>query len=210
MTVAAAPMPDPLPLFPLQTVLFPGGLLPLKVFEARYLDLISHCMRAREPFGVACIIRGNEAGSAADGMRIEAVGVLAHLEDVDAEQAGILKVSCTGGSRFRLLQAPVQRPDGLWVGTAKTVPDDDHVAPEPHFEQTVEALKQAADALAAQGVRAIGQPYRWADAGWVANRWSELLPVSLVAKQRLMELEDPLARLRLVDEFLRSRRVHKD
>ena len=90
------------------------------------------------------------------------------------------------------------------------MPDDDHVAPEPHFEQTVEALKQAADALAAQGVRAIGQPYRWADAGWVANRWSELLPVSLVAKQRLMELEDPLARLRLVDEFLRSRRVHKD
>lgn len=210
MTAAAAPtMPDPLPLFPLQTVLFPGGLLPLKVFEARYLDLISHCLRAREPFGVACIIRGNEAGSASEGMRIEAVGVLAHLEEVDAEQAGILKVSCTGGSRFRLLQVPVQRPDGLWVGTAKAVPDDDVVAPEAAFAATVQALKEAADALAAQGVRAIGQPYRWSDAGWVANRWSELLPVSLVAKQRLMELEDPVARLRLVDEFLRNRRVHQ-
>lgn len=210
MTAAVAPMPDPLPLFPLQTVLFPGGVLPLKVFEARYLDLISHCLRAREPFGVACIIRGSEAGSAADGMRIEAVGVLAHLEEVDAEQAGILKVSCTGGSRFRLLQAPVQRPDGLWVGTARTMPDDEVVVPEEVFGQTVQALREAADALEKQGVRAIAQPGRWADAGWIANRWSELLPVSLVAKQRLMELEDPVARLRLVDEFLRSRRVHQN
>jgi Lon protease-like protein len=208
MTAADAPMPDPLPLFPLQTVLFPGGVLPLKVFEARYLDLISHCLRTREPFGVACIIRGNEAGAAADGMRIEAVGVLAHLQEVDAEQAGILKVSCIGGSRFRLLQAPVQRPDGLWVGTARVMPADDVVTPDAAFSQTVQALKEAADALVSQDVRAIAEPYRWDDAGWVANRWSELLPVSLVAKQRLMELEDPVARLRLVDEFLRSRRVH--
>ena len=97
---AAPPVPDhwpELPLFPLQTVLFPGGLLPLKVFEARYLDLISHCLRNRSPFGVACIGQGSEVRGGGDKVRLEPIAVLAHLQDVDAEQPGILKVRCIGG-----------------------------------------------------------------------------------------------------------------
>ncbi|MGI9153375.1 MAG: LON peptidase substrate-binding domain-containing protein [Rubrivivax sp.] len=200
-------LPDPLPLFPLQTVLFPGGLLPLKVFEARYLDLVGHCMRSGEPFGVVCMSRGAEAGDNPEGVRIERVGVLARIEDVDAEQAGILKVRCIGGSRFRLLQAPVQRPDGLWVGTAELIEDDAHRLPERTLQPAVEALQQALEALLAQDIKPFAEPLRWRDAGWVANRWCELLPITLAAKQRLMELEEPSMRLQLVDEFLRSRQV---
>lgn len=200
-------LPDPLPLFPLQTVLFPGGLLPLKVFEARYLDLVGHCMRSGEPFGVVCMSRGAEAGDNPEGVRIERVGVLARIEDVDAEQAGILKVRCIGGSRFRLLQAPVQRPDGLWVGTAELIEDDAHRLPERTLQPAVEALQQALEALLAQDIKPFAEPLQWRDAGWVANRWCELLPITLAAKQRLMELEEPSMRLQLVDEFLRSRQV---
>ena len=200
-------LPDPLPLFPLQTVLFPGGLLPLKVFEARYLDLVGHCLRSGEPFGVVCMSRGAEAGDNPEGVRIERVGVLARIEDVDAEQAGILKVRCIGGSRFRLLQAPVQRPDGLWVGTAELIEDDAHRLPERTLQPAVEALQQALEALLTQDIKPFAEPLQWRDAGWVANRWCELLPITLAAKQRLMELEEPSMRLQLVDEFLRSRQV---
>ena len=206
----STPLPDPLPLFPLQTVLYPGGTLPLKIFEARYLDMVSHCLRSGEPFGVVCITRGTEAGPQSEGMRIEGVGVLARIDEVDAEQMGILKLRCTGTSRFRLTQAPVQRPDGLWVATGVEPIAGDEPAPAgDEFQAVIEALKEAAATLQAQGTVPFHPPLRWGDAGWVANRWCELLPVALTAKQRLMELEDPVARLRLVDEFLRNRQVVK-
>jgi Lon protease-like protein len=200
-------LPDPLPLFPLQTVLFPGGLLPLKVFEARYLDLMGHCMRSGEPFGVVCMSRGAEAGDNPEGVRIERVGVLARIEDVDAEQAGILKVRCIGGSRFRLREAPAQQAQGLWVAPAELIDADAPRLPDPALQPTVQALQQALEALLSQDVKPFAEPLQWRDAGWVANRWCELLPIPLAAKQRLMELEDPTIRLQLVDEFLRSRQV---
>jgi Lon protease-like protein len=200
-------LPDPLPLFPLQTVLFPGGLLPLKVFEARYLDLMGHCMRSGEPFGVVCMSRGAEAGDNPEGVRIERVGVLARIEDVDAEQAGILKVRCIGGSRFRLREAPAQQAQGLWVAPAELIDADAPRLPDLAMQPTVQALQQALEALLGQDVKPFAEPLQWRDAGWVANRWCELLPIPLAAKQRLMELEDPTIRLQLVDEFLRSREV---
>jgi hypothetical protein len=126
---------------------------------------------------------------------------------VDAEQAGILKVRCIGGSRFRLLEAPVQRPNGLWVGTAELIEDDVHRLPERTLQPAVDALQQALEALLAQDIKPFAEPLQWRDAGWVANRWCELLPITLAAKQRLMELEEPSMRLQLVDEFLRSRQV---
>ena len=204
----SAPLPDPLPLFPLQAVLFPGGLLPLKIFEARYLDLVSHCLRSGTSFGVVCITRGAEAGPQGEGMRIEAVGTLARIDEVDAVQTGILEIRCTGTSRFRLTQAPVQRADGLWVASsAQPIPDDGPAPVEAQFHAAVEGLKEAAAQLQAHGTTPFMPPLQWDDAGWVANRWCELLPVALSARQRLMELEDPVVRLRLIDEFLRSRQV---
>ena len=202
MTSEAAP---PLALFPLRSVLFPGALLPLKVFEARYLDLMSNCLRQGRPFGVVCLREGGEVGS--DGVLFERQGVLARIDDVDAEQAGILRVNCTGTQRFRLEGQARQAADGLWLADVQTLPDDPPEPPESNFLPTVQALRSAIPALREQGSTPFAEPYRLDDAGWVANRWCEILPIPLAAKQRLMLLPEPQLRLRLVDEYLRGKGV---
>ena len=218
MTPAAAAhpaLPDPLPLFPLQTVMFPGTLLGLRVFEARYLDMMSDCMRQQQPFGVICLKQGTEVerrNRARQGVghtetQLENVGVIAQIDAVDAEQPGILEVRCTGRQRFRLLQAPLQRDNGLWVARAEGMPDDPARAPGPAMQHTVDALAEAIKKLQEHDRVPFASPYRLDDAGWVANRWCELLPVSLAAKQKLMELDDPVIRLSLVDGFLRDKKV---
>lgn len=196
-----------LPLFPLQTVLYPGGLLSLKVFEARYLDLVGRSLRERTPFGVVCLRQGRETHRPGeDAVKFESVGVLATLDSVDAEQAGILRVRCVGGRRFRAT-APRQQADGLWVADAEVLDDDEALAPQPAFLATVKALANAIATLRSQGNEPFLSPYRFDDAGWVANRWCEILPISLAAKQKLLELEDAQTRLRLVDEYLRGKGV---
>jgi len=201
--MAAAERIAALPLFPLRSVLFPGGLLALKVFEARYLDLVSDCLRRQQPFGVVCLLQGGEvrAGKTA-AVRFEGAGVLARLDDVDSEQPGVLRARCTGTRRFRLAGAAAQQTDGLWVGSASLLPDDPPLVPSVEMLPTVKALSNAIDTLKAQGAEPFNLPHRLDDAGWVANRWCEILPISLGAKQKLMELDDPQVRLQLVHEYL--------
>jgi hypothetical protein len=128
---------------------------------------------------------------------------------VDAEQAGILRVRCVGGQRFRA-GSPRQQADGLWVCDAELVQDDEALAPQPAFHATVKALANAIATLRSQGNEPFLSPYRFDDAGWVANRWCEILPISLAAKQKLLELDDPQTRLRLVDDYLRGKGVVTD
>jgi uncharacterized protein len=200
-------LPNPLPLFPLQMVLFPDAVLGLKVFEARYLDLISECMRTQQPFGVVCLQKGNEAGPNGRATQMESVGTLAHIEEVDAEQTGILRVRCVGGQRFRIKGEPTQQTNGLWVAKAKLMTPDPLRMPGPAVLQTVSALAEAIRKLQTQDQVPFAPPYKLDDAGWVANRWCELLPISLAAKQKLMELDDPVIRLSLVDGYLRDKKV---
>jgi Lon protease-like protein len=205
------PKPDPhslpdLPLFPLQSVLFPGAQLSLRVFEVRYLDLVSRCLREEQPFGAICLRQGSEVRSAEEAVLLETTGVLAKLEEVDAEQAGVLRVRCLGTQRFEI-DEPLQQPDGLWTARAWLIDDDAIVAPAEALVPTVRALANAIGALERKGGSPFLKPYRFDDAGWVANRWCELLPISLAAKQKLMALEDPQMRLRLVDEYLRGKGV---
>ncbi len=200
-------LPDPLPLFPLQLVLFPGAVLGLKVFEARYLDLVGECLRTGAPFGVVCLKAGAEAGRGSQPVKLEEVGVLAHIDEVDAEQTGILRLRCTGGQRFRLRASPTQRDNGLWVAPAELIAPDAPRMPGPAMLQTVSALAEAIKKLHAQDRVPFAPPFLLDDAGWVANRWCELLPVSLAAKQKLMELDDPVIRLSLVDGYLRDKKV---
>ena len=197
-----------LPLFPLQAVLFPDGLLSLKVFEARYLDLVGRCLREKTPFGVVSLRQGQEVRTAGSDAhtRFETLGVLARLDEVDAEQAGILRVRCTGTQRFRL-HATHQQADGLWLANAEPLPGDERMLPSEALIPTVRALATAIARLKSQGTMPFLEPYRFDDAGWVANRWCEILPIPLAAKQKLLELDEPLLRLQLVDEFLRGKGV---
>jgi uncharacterized protein len=210
MNTTAPPQADTgpwqdLPLFPLGTVLFPGGLLPLKVFEARYLDLVSHCMRTRTPFAVVRIRQGAELRGAGSGKTLlDAVGVLAHLQEVDAEQPGILRVRCTGGLRVHL-GATRQRDDGLWLAEASAGPPDADVAVPLELQPSALALSKAIDTLDGQGHHPFLEPHRLDDAGWVANRWCEILPISSAAKQRLMALDEPVLRLQLVQDYLQGK-----
>jgi uncharacterized protein len=205
LSTADAQVITALPLFPLQAVLFPGGLLRLKVFEARYLDLMSRCLRESRPFAVVCLRQGSELQSAArETVRFETCGALASILDVDAEQSGILAVRCLGGQRVRL-SAPRQQGDGLWLADGVVQDADPTVAPAAALLPSVNALAHTINALQAQGQRPFLTPHHMDDAGWVANRWCEILPISLAAKQKLMELDEPALRLKLVDDFLRSK-----
>lgn len=195
-----------LPLFPLRAVLFPQGLLSLKVFEARYLDLIGDCLRAQKPFGVVGLKQGTEVRHSSEAVQFEAIGCQAELLDVNGEQPGILKVKCRGGQRFEII-ASQQQDNGLWVAQIETMACDGDIAPTPDMARTVVSLAQAIKKLHSQGIHPALEPFHYERAGWVANRWCELLPLSQEARQRLMELPDPLVRLRLVDEFLRSKGV---
>ncbi len=196
-----------LPLFPLRSVLFPGGLLALKVFEARYTDLIADSLRRQRPFGVVCLLQGNEVQDDETAVRFENVGVLARLDDIDSERPGVLRARCTGTRRFRLEDAAAQQANGLWVGQATLLPDDPTQAPGTTLRPTVRALANAMASLKTQGAEVFNEPHRFDDAAWVANRWCEILPISLAAKQKLMELDDPQVRLQLVHDYLRGKGV---
>ena len=197
-----------LPLFPLQAVLFPGGLLSLKVFEARYLDLVTDCMRNRSPFGVVALQAGSEAGKNKphEAPRMESCGVVADLLDVDSAQTGILHVRCKGLQRFNI-KTTRQESNGLWVARVANQADDLDAAPAADMVDTVRALASAIGSLKEQGSLPFLEPYRFDSASWVSNRWCEILPISLAAKQKLMELPDGFARLQLVRDFLRSKGV---
>lgn len=194
------------PLFPLQSVLFPGGRLALKIFEARYLDLVGDCLRERRPFGVVMLKSGHEVRHVDERVAFEPVGTLAELVDVDSDTPGILHVACRGGSRFRVHEHH-QRADGLWLGRTEAIADDAPTVPGAALQATVRGLQEAIASLTAQGVVPFFEPHHLDDAGWVANRWCELLPISQAAKYRLMELTDPSMRLRLVDDYLRGQGV---
>jgi len=199
-------LPDTaLPLFPLQTVLFPDGLLELKIFETRYLDLMACCMREQAPFGVVALRSGGETARSAAGASVSLfdVGTLAGLIEVDSPETNILLVRCRGGQRFRL-GAVRQEPDGLWVGDAAPVADDPAVAPSATHANVVKSLVDAVATLSAQGAEPFLQPHRFDDAGWVANRWCEILPLPIDAKHRLLSL-DPISRLDIVDSLMRVR-----
>jgi uncharacterized protein len=207
MSAAGLPLDQALPLFPLRSVLYPQGRLGLQVFEARYLDLISQCLREQCAFGVVCLRQGGEVrqgGGEAEPVQFEALGTLAHLVSVDADQPGLLQVLCEGGARFRYARARAQA-DGLWLAEEVRLLDDD--PPRPPGAALTPATEALARALALLDLQAPGhapQVRRLDDAGWVAHRWAELLPAPLAQRQQWLAQDDPLQRLAEVQAFLQA------
>lgn len=214
-----------LPLFPLQTVLFPGGVLPLRIFEVRYLDLIGRCHKEGAPFGVVSLTQGREVrqrqhgSDAADGAAFETesfqtVGTLAHIVALERPQPGLMVIRCHGGRRFRL-NSSEQLQHGLWVGQAEWLPDDPPVSVPPDLAHVRRGLEQLLAHMQTQAggddaaIRAlpIQAPYHWDDCGWLAHRWSELLPVSPQLKQQFLALDNPLLRLELVADLLEHLKI---
>lgn len=198
-----------LALFPLGTVLFPQGELLLKVFEARYTDLVSRCLREDQPFGVVTLTQGGEVRQSQHAARFEEAGCLARISHCESPQPGILQVRCHGEGRFHWRNAR-QRQDGLWLAEVEDLPEDEVLAPLPEHAACVTALYRALLALAERGQAPCCAPYRLDQAGWVANRWCELLPIPLATRHKLMALPDAHVRLALVDGFLRRHHILGD
>ncbi|GAB2454514.1 LON peptidase substrate-binding domain-containing protein [Comamonas humi] len=195
-----------LPLFPLGTVLFPGGLLPLRVFEVRYLDMVRKCQHAGAPFGVVGLTEGHEVRQAgAPEERFHDVGTLAVIEQLDSPQPGLIALRCRGVERFRILDRH-RLPHGLWVADVEQLPADAQVAVPPDLAPVAAALARVQASLRereAEAGHALPPPAEARDdCGWVANRWCELLPAPVEFKQRMMALDNPLLRLELVGDVL--------
>lgn len=184
-----------LPLFLLGTVLFPGGVLPLRVFEARYVDMMRECMKAGQPFGVCLIKEGSEVGAPAVP---HDAGCLAQIVDFDMQQLGVLNIRTHGGARFRVLDTR-NEVNGLVRARAEARPDDAAVAVPAGFGNCTLILRAILPKLPAGMIR---EPHQFDDATWVSNRLAEILPIPSLAKQRLMELDDPLMRLEIIHKYL--------
>ncbi len=185
------------PLFPLNVVLFPGGPLPLRIFESRYIDMVSERMQSDGPFGVLLIRDGQEAGGAASTWE---VGTLAKITDFYQGSDGLLGVTAIGGQRFQLLSAE-RAADGLNIGTIELIPDEPDVGLPAEYQPLADILDGVLDDL---GKLYESLPRKLDNAGWVANRLLEILPIRLDEKQQLLDDNDPLARLEIVREVLNS------
>lgn len=186
-----------IPLFPLNTVLFPGGPLPLRIFEPRYLDMVSACMKHDTGFGVCLIRAGREIGAAATPYDI---GTLAEIMDWHRRPDGLLGITVIGRRRFHVDTVTVQ-PDQLALAQITLLPDE----PQCAVPQTYLPMAQSLQRILEQ----IGQPYadlprHYDNACWVGYRLAELLPIDLLQKQYFLQLDDPLQRLQRLQEVLKG------
>lgn len=192
-----------LPLFPLGTVLFPQGILPLRIFEVRYLDMINKCIQAGAPFGIVALTKGVEIQMPEGREAFADVGTLATITHHASPQPGLKVVQCVGAQRFRILQRE-RLKHGLWVGDVEHIDNDMAVNLPDGLQITAVALRNVVTSLPRQDIATGNMSVyeAWNDCAWVSNRWCELLPIPLPLKQRMLELDNPMIRLELVNDLL--------
>lgn len=178
-------------IFPLNTVLFPGGVLPLKVFEQRYIEMTKACLRDDRPFGVCLIREGREVGAAAVP---EPVGCLAAIEQWDMPQFGVFHLVARGGERFRIREMHVAPNHLISAQVEEIPPESGPGAVDPLCREVLAAIIEKV------GAERFSAPLELDDATWVGYRLAELLPLDMTVKQELLETPGAGARL----ERLRS------
>jgi Lon protease-like protein len=187
------------PLFPLHTVLYPRGPLPLRIFEKRYIDMISHCMKTDSPFGVLLIKKGNETGPA----ETCDVGTLAKIVDWYQGSDGLLGVTAIGQQKFRVISTRRQ-DDGLMLGTIETLPVEPACPLPEKYRPLAVILSGVIDDLG-RLYDVVEKDYD--DAGWLGYRFAEILPMTSLQKQACLETDDPIARLESMRAVLESVRL---
>ncbi len=186
-----------IPLFPLNTVLFPGGVLPLRIFEPRYLDMVKRCMRDASEFGVLLIRDGHEAEHRVE---VVSVGTLTQIVDFDQLPDNLLGITTRGTRRFRVIEQRVQE-DGLHLAKIELLALDPCVPLPEEFERYARLLEQA---LPQMGDFFKHLQPRYDDAAWVSGRLAEVVPIPLDEKQRILEMDDPLERLQVLQPLIRG------
>lgn len=193
-----------IPLFPLRTVLFPGGVLPLKVFEQRYVDMVKRCIAEEGEFGICLITRGEEVARAdAPETKFATVGTLARIASWDMRELGILHVVTRGGVRF-LVESHALEPSGLVVADARKLAAEPAVPIDDAHKPLVRLLELIA---ARVGPANFPSDTAWDDASWVGYRLADFLPLPLSIKQSMLEINDAAVRLSVLQRFLGERGV---
>lgn len=187
-------------IFPLNAVLFPGGILPLRIFEQRYMDMAAACMRNDQPFGICLIKSGKEVGVPATP---EEVGCTTRIVEWEMQQLGLLSVKTRGEQRFRIRESGVTA-SGLTRATIEFLPDDEDTQLGDEFPACSKLLKAVIDQ---HGSQIVSEPMEFESASWVSARLAEILPVPLGAKQKLLELQDARQRIEILDKFLKQHRL---
>ncbi|MEM1262281.1 MAG: LON peptidase substrate-binding domain-containing protein [Pseudomonadota bacterium] len=185
-----------LPLFPLRTVLFPEGPLPLRVFEARYLDMISRCMRESSGFGVVMIEQGQETGPAS----FASIGTIAEITDWYQGSDGILGVTAVGKQRFRVVDRDIQ-DDGLHTAAVEWLDEPPSLELPSEYSHLAAILQSVLDDF---GRLYAGSDKRYDDAAWVSYRLAEILPISAEDKQRCLVASSTQDRLSIVGELVQA------
>jgi uncharacterized protein len=191
---------ETVPIFPLQTVLFPGGMLPLRIFEVRYMDMAKTCLKDGSAFGVCLIREGEEVGAPAVP---EPVGCLARIAACDVEELGILKVKAEGLERFRILSSETNR-QGLIVGEVERLANEAEAREAAGLAECAEFLRKV---IAGIGAQRFSEPFDFDDATWVSFRLAEILPLRIDVKQKLLELTDATLRLAILHKFLKQQQL---
>jgi Lon protease-like protein len=195
-----APSLTTIPLFPLRTVLFPGGVLPLKVFEQRYIDMTKACMKEGRPFGVVMITSGDEVATRGGTPTFADLGTLATIAGWDMPELGILHLATEGLSRFQVREHRVQ-PDRLVIADVVDIPAEPRVALPDDAQPLARLLELIATRVGAQNFPA---EHDYGDATWVGYRLAELLPLPLTIKQSMLEINDAQVRLQALGTFLKQ------
>jgi Lon protease-like protein len=192
-----------IPLFPLATVLFPEGVLPLQIFEVRYLDMIAKCIDADSPFGVVMLTEGHEVRRPEAMEKFVRSGTLAMVERSGAPAPGLLQVVCRGGARFDVLTFE-RGANGLWTAEVELLAGDLPVRIPSELKGAADALERVLASLGDVPEQRwpVRLPFRLDDCGWVSNRWCELLPLTMAQKHHLLMLDNPLIRLELMHDVL--------
>lgn len=194
------PSIDTLPLFPLGTAVFPGSLLPLQIFELRYLQMVGECERQGTHFGVVTLTRGGEVhqpGGPAE--QFEPIGTRMRLEKVQRPRPGLLHIVCRALDTFEVVGTH-QRGDGLWLGEVRTLPAEPALPVPEHLHYLAQQMQDALQRL--QSPDMDPQPWPLEDCRWLSQRWGELLPLPPTLKYRLLALREPLMRLELVGDMV--------
>ncbi len=186
-----------LPLFPLNSVIFPGGALPLRLFEPRYLDMVKDCMRKEHGFGIALIKNGNESGQAAE---VYKTGTECRIADWETLPDGLLGITAYGETKIHIENTHIEA-DQLLVGQVQRLEADPDLALPEEFEGMRTLLQNI--------ITQVGKPYTtlpagYDYAGWVGARLTELLPLQSALKQRLLEIDDHIVRLYHLKEALQE------
>lgn len=193
-----------IPLFPLNVVICPGGLMPLRIYEARYLDMVKNCLRNKTSFAIVAAMPDGVTNLESN-FPFADVGTLVNIVDADVTTVGLMTINCIGQHRLKI-HSFTQQTDGLVIGDVSDIANDIELPIPEDLKIISTSLQRLLESLPSQGVLPadipIVEPYQFNDASWVSNRWVELLDLSLLEKQRLMQLDSPIVRLELIYDIL--------